>query len=519
VKKNIGIIFLLIMLLVLSITENYLEMTSPTYSSDVDYIVTDFSENILLSTVDYYLPKITEHLPDHVEPTLAISDNDTLFAGWKNARTHNGGGVRNSFTRSNDYGKTWETPVLMPEYQWPGHPYWLSSCWQSDPWLVWANGTLFYANIEFMNVQGYYLDQITVSRSKDYGSSWTSVGASGEPKGAYTDKETMTVDSNGIIYVGFTGSNAELRGTEISSSTDGGQSFQSFDYQNESDPLGYGFGFYLTTDSSNTLWVAWLGFSFVEPYGFSWDVYIAFSDSLGQNLSQPIDLNSESQSLHAKETDSDGYLSRATLPVIRFDQYDRLHVIWAEWDYAENNWDIFYRFSDDYAKSFSSRFLVNPEVSGDQWQPDFDIDSQGRLHVVYYDEYKSKGDYRPFYRRISFSDSDREIVEMTEPISLADKDTPAEFTRPGDYFTIRLDSTDTPHVVWTDGRSGSNLDIYYAHGILKLAPPTTTTTLTEVSETSISTITSTSTSDWMFTLPLLTTALVSFLSKRRQKLK
>ena len=77
---------------------------------------------------------------------------------------------------------------------------------------------------------------------------------------------------------------------------------------------------------------------------------------------------------------------------------------------------------------------------------------------------------------------------MSEPISIADTNTSSEFTRPGDYFTIRLDSEDIPHVVWTDGRN-DEMDIYYAHGLRPL--PTTKTTTTSSNPVTTNTLTNT----------------------------
>jgi hypothetical protein len=102
--------------------------------------------------------------------------------------------------------------------------------------------------------------------------------------------------------------------------------------------------------------------------------------------------------------------------------------------------------------------------------PDMDIDSEGRVHIAWLDEANSV--YRPYYRSVSFSESDffsgsREIVAELSPVSsIGDQWTSSYFTRPGDYLTLRVDSKNIPHVVWTDGRSGE-LDIYYSHAILK----------------------------------------------------
>ncbi|MFW9849175.1 MAG: sialidase family protein, partial [Candidatus Thorarchaeota archaeon] len=92
-------------------------------AQDVVPQIESFSENVLLSTRD--LP-----YAHHVEPTLAISDNGTIFAGWKNSETDYGGGARVSVVKSVDGGTTWTDPHNMQMFNG-------LSTRQSDPWLVW----------------------------------------------------------------------------------------------------------------------------------------------------------------------------------------------------------------------------------------------------------------------------------------------------------------------------------------------------------------------------------------------
>ena len=128
--------------------------------NDQDIIA--FSDNILLSTRD--LP-----YAHHVEPTIAISDNGTIFAGWKNSETHDGGGARVSVVRSVDGGTTWTDPYNMDMYNG-------MSTRQSDPWLVWHGDSIYYAYLEF--APGTDFTQMTVARSQNYGGSWNPVKAS-----------------------------------------------------------------------------------------------------------------------------------------------------------------------------------------------------------------------------------------------------------------------------------------------------------------------------------------------------
>jgi hypothetical protein len=106
-----------------------------------------------------------------------------------------------------------------------------------------------------------------------------------------------------------------------------------------------------------------------------------------------------------------------------------------------------------------------------------DIDSENRCHIVWYDEHEDT--YGPYYRAITFSEEEEEL-KFGETISIASENTSSSFTRPGDYFSIQVDSKDIPHVVWSDGRE-DEMDIYYSHGILDTASSEITTTSTSSS--------------------------------------
>ena len=178
-------------------------------SVETQSVVSEFSSNVLLSTDD-------SSYPHHVEVSMAISDNGTIFAGWKDSNTHDGAGIRVSVTKSVDGGNTWTSPYNMPMFT-------SGTTGQSDPWLVWHDGTIYYAYLEY-SISGPALSQITVARSDDYGASWTPVTATyGD---FFADKETMAISDDGTIYVVYddvdTASalgNADIR---LSRSIDGG---------------------------------------------------------------------------------------------------------------------------------------------------------------------------------------------------------------------------------------------------------------------------------------------------------
>lgn len=410
--------------------------------------VISFSENILLSTRD-------TPYAHHVEPTLAISDNGTIFAGWKNSETHNGGGARVSVVKSVDGGVTWTDPYNMDKFN-------ELNTRQSDPWLVWHDDTLYYAYLEYTLAPGF--TQLTVAQSNDYGESWNPVQASYNQY--FADKETMVIAEDGTVYLAYddadvstSDGNVTLR---VSRSTDGGLSFEEVGTIGLPDP-GH-LGPYLTFNSEGDLFVAW---SWLNE-NYEGNIYVAKSTDGGETFDTPRLINPEGNYSYFENVN--GYPGKSTLPVIRFDEYGRMYLLWADkYEPDAHSLDVYMRISLDDGETWTQRYRVNPETIGDQWQPDMDIDSEGRIHIVYYSEVFEE--YRPFYVIVNMTGDEGDFPVFGDPIPIASETTSSDFTRPGDYFTIRLDSADIPHVVWSDGRN-DEMDIYYAHGLLTSNQPT-----------------------------------------------
>jgi hypothetical protein len=444
-----------------SLTRSSLNPAATTDEGDTKTTPWAFHSNILLSTRD--IP-----YPHHVEPTLAVSDNDTLFVGYKNAETHNGGGARVSFTKSTDNGETWTPPSDMPHFDG-------LNTRQSDPWMVWKNGTLYYAYLEFSTVTNGFstLSQITLARTNDGGAQWALSTASHGNE--FADKETMAVSADGnAVYIPYddVGQTTEVR---LSRSMDGGATFQ--DVSTISDiPHDGHVGPYIALDSQENLYTAWTWFNASTNLG---DIYLDVSLDQGETFTAEWDVNPEADASAFGET-FDGVTyrpTRVTLPVIRFDAQDRLYLLWGDLHEPGGTWDVYLRYSDNYGVDWSPRLLVNPFIVGNQWMPDMDIDSLGRVHIAWLDQL-STGSYRPYYRNVLFPPENPHEPQWSSVVPIATQWTPGNFTRPGDYLTIRVDSQDVPHVVWSDGRGGE-MDIYYSHANVTVLPGEPSTNSTE----------------------------------------
>jgi hypothetical protein len=395
--------------------------------------------------------------PHHVEVSMVISDNGIIFVGWKNSETHNGGGARVSIVRSLDGGESWTNPHDMPMFE--GR-----TTRQSDPWLYWYNNTIYYAYLEFENQyfndpEGGYLSQITVAKSQDDGETWTPVNAT---NGNYfADKETIVVGENKTVYVVYDDADISPTGNatvRVTKSLDGGDTYQ------EISSLGEDFYFvgpYVTLNSTGDIFIAW---TWAPETGGN--LYFTKSSDGGFTFNPPKLINQDGNYCIFESVG--GYASKATLPVLEFDENNRLYVLWADkFDYQADTWDVYLRYSDDFGTTWSNRIRINPSTSGNQWNPDMAIDGSGRLHIVYYSE--EEGRYKPYYRTLNFTGPNRNETIFSEELAVAQRFTSSEFSRPGEYFTIQL-YNNIPHIAWSDARN-NEMDIFYCHGLTYIPFP------------------------------------------------
>ncbi|MHA1771221.1 MAG: sialidase family protein [Candidatus Thorarchaeota archaeon] len=411
-----------------------------------------FSENILLSTDD-------AQYAHHVEVTMALGNLGKIYVGWKNAETHNGGGASVSWVKSVDNGKTWSEPMDMRDFGG-------ADTRQSDPWMVWHDGVLYYAYLEYGTTSDF--SQITLAKSGDDGATWNLACAS---YGNYfADKETMAISNNGTIYIAYDDVDMSQNGNvtvKLSKSTNGGSMF--FDMANISDSAEEGHvGPYLAIDNEGIVYVAW---TYLDAGGGN----LLFDSSHDGGASFGNDTIVNTDGNYSQFRNVDNHPSRVTLPVLRFDNNGRLYLLWADTYPDGETFDVYLRYSDDKGMTWSDRIRVNNETSGDQWNPELAIDKAGNLHIAYYSQEGAY--YHTVYRRVSFTGINRSTLEFGAEIPIASKRTSNEFSRPGEYLGIQVDSNNRVHVAWADGRD-NEMDVFYAYGMTTISNTTSESTTT-----------------------------------------
>ena len=428
-KNDVKFIILTCLLISMGIAENVGQISSSTQ----DHSPFDISvgENILISTSD-------EIFPHHVEPTLALSDNGDIAVGWKNAYTADGGGASVSYSFSSD-GTTWSSP---------GYPtsFWPEGSSQSDPWMHYYGGTLYFLYIEF----NIFDSQCTMSYTSDNGLTWDYSRATFGT--GFADKETFTIDENGNIFLVYDDVNQYSVDLKLSRSFDGGVTFVENVTISDYPDFGY-LGGYITTGSLGHVFTT---FTYLGDSPDSSDIFFDQSLDFGETWSNDIDLNPDYNASTFTSNPNTGRPEKVSLSVVR-ERNDVLYVAWSDVfeDSVNKNWDVYLKSSDDFGGTWSNNIRINELIDSNQWMPDFDFDSLGNLHFIYYDSSAQSG----ILLKYRIYDPVRNI--FSEEVTIPTVATSRSNTRPGDYVTIRIDSNDIAHVVWTDGRN-ENLDIYYS---------------------------------------------------------
>ncbi|MFX0169524.1 MAG: sialidase family protein [Candidatus Hodarchaeota archaeon] len=362
--------------------------------------------------------------PEQVEPTLTVLSTGRILIGWKEANTATGPGLRVGFCYTNDEGQSFSPNILMEPLAVGGH--------QSDPWLVSDHlDNAYFAFLEYNFGEG-----MGVAKSIDGGVTWQSPTQASDTEGYLDDKETVCVDGAGNIYMMwdhfYTSDNAHLVFTK---STNGGASFQATQVLGEWEDRG---GIpYITCTPNGTL------------YASTWDsfpsapdaIYITKSTDYGTSWSSPHQVNIW------------GYEDIALITVCATDSNHDVYICFAAG--TSTNREVYVTKSTDGGTSWSTPVQVNEETNGMQRMVEMYIDDDDTIHVAWLDAQNNEWD-------IYYSYSDDGGVSFSSNVRITSEGFPLSFSRPGDYFTLRDGPTGKLYIVWTDGRKETDQDIFFA---------------------------------------------------------
>ncbi|MBC8366870.1 T9SS type A sorting domain-containing protein [bacterium] len=367
---------------------------------------------------------------------------DNLVAVWRDFRLgYRRVGVGYTF----DGGLNW-TDTLLPDYHYTRH---------SDPGITYDSQGNFYTVIlsyeDTNSPNGLF-----VTKSGDGGISWgPHVTAVDGVPGVFEDKELIACDRTGGLYDGNVYvSWARFYSTQIYNvrSTDGAQSFQTPIRISDSGGVQWPVP---VVGADGTLVVAW-----VYTYGPAIRLDRSFDG--GASFGSDIQLTS----LYTGSTSLNGGITSYSFPAMDCDitdgPYDgRFYV--AYMDRQGNDYDIYFRYSDNNAATWSSPLRINDDAVNngrDQFHPWLTVSPDGAISVVFYDRRNDPSNYLMdlyFTQSLDGGATWSENRRVTTVSS--DPNAGLRAGLIGEYIGLAASSANRVHPVWTDTREG-NQDTY-----------------------------------------------------------
>ncbi len=384
----------------------------------------------------------TAELQNEQQVAVNPLNPDNLVAVWRDFRLgYRRVGVGYSF----DGGLTW-TDTLLPDHFYTRH---------SDPGITWDRFGNFYAVIlsyeDTSSPNGLF-----VTRSSDGGVTWgPHVAAVDGVPGVFEDKELIACDRtggahDGNLYVTW----ARFYSTQIYNvrSTDGGQSFENPIRISDQGSVQWPVP---VVGADGTLVIAWV-------YHGGPAIRLDRSFDGGQTWGSDITLTS----LYTGSVDLNGGIRSYSFPAMDCDifggpHHGRFYV--AYMDRVSGDRDIYFRYSDDNAATWSPRVRLNDDAYGngrDQFHPWLCVSPDGAISVVFYDRRNDPSNYlmdlyftQSLDGGVTWSENQRVTTVSSNP------NAGVRAGLIGEYIGLAASSAARVHPVWTDTREG-NQDTY-----------------------------------------------------------
>lgn len=365
--------------------------------------------------------------PQQVEPTLTILSDGRILAGWKEADTHNGPGLRVGFAYSTDDGQTFSQNILMETVG--------ANEYQSDPWLIKDSAdNAYFTFLEY----GGPGEGMGVAKTTDGGVTWQSPTQASDTVGYLDDKETVCIDSSDNIYTiwdHFVSDTGPVYLT-FTKSTNGGASFQPTSILGTWEERG-GIA-YITCTPNGTLFVSTILDS--DPLGPIDTILFTKSTDYGATWTP------------SQQVNPPGMGEIAIITVCATDSNHDIYICFAAG--SPLNYEVYLTKSTDGGANWSLPLQINDDTTGMQRMVEMYIDPEDNIHIAWLDG--SLGEWNIFY---SYSTDGG--TTFSDDVKITTEGTSFSYTRPGDYFTLRSGPDGRLYIVWTDGR-GSDQDIYFA---------------------------------------------------------
>jgi len=240
-----------------------------------------------------------------------------------------------------------------------------------------TQGNLYTAWQDFRNGDA----DIYFSYSDNKGKSWyPAIKINDDESDAFQDSASVTVGSNGLIYVAWQDNRSGDANIYFSQSEDMGQTWTPNIIINDDDDgqISFEDSPKLATDNTGKIYLAWRSYADSQ-----FEIYFAHADG-GDGWSESVKLNAR-----PVQTDPDSTVRDN--PSLAIDNQGNVYVIWQ--DYRHGNADIYFAISNDGGSTWGTNLMVNDdEGQAKQSNPHLVVDNSGMVHAVWEDYRNGESD-------------------------------------------------------------------------------------------------------------------------------